>query len=125
MAVNRYTSETDVEIKNYLPMGPEYHTRAKDYVDNLFVKAAGYDPDTVWSTASQIPWLLKQIALERAMELYAQDQRPDEFWTAQLEIRRMERMKYERNFDKRMILNGNINYENGDSGGRTARAFRV
>lgn len=125
----RYSSALDTEFDvHYKTMGEEYHDRAADYVDNIMVKQAGYDPDSVFAAdGSDIPWTLKQIAIYRAKELFAQTKTESEgdFWDQQYEKARRERIHLERSFDKRQIIIGSIDYETGDSGGSGRRNFRV
>lgn len=124
---SRYSSSRDVTSPQYEEMGDEYHTKSGDWVDQKYVQDAGYDPDTLFASV-EIPWRLKQIALHRAQELYAQDSqqtRNTEYWMNQERIHSQERWRLEREWDNRMLLRGNVNYETPNSGGMSGSRARV
>ena len=125
--MSRYATALDVaENPHFANMGDEWHDKAEEYVDNVFVKAAGYSPDAVITTGSP-PWLLKQIAIYRAMELYSQASTNDEddFWANQARMAMQERRRFEKRFDRRVLVMGDTEYSDGEAGGASAERMRV
>ena len=129
--MSRYSSNADVFVAHFSEMPAEYHEAAADYVDNLHVKAGGEDPTTLFDTDDvSVPWLLKKIALYRAMELYAQasQMRADDsdFWANQERVWRNERKAHEMRFDSSMLRRDtDVDYLSPDSGGASIRKWRV
>ena len=105
-------------------MGSEWHDEAKDYVDNMIIRPAGYDPDLL---PSPTPYLIKQISLNYAMERYALSRmrQVGDFWEQQYNAVRDNRIGLERRVNVTIFYEYIEEDDKGRQGGATARLYRV
>ena len=122
--MTNYTNNADVNVDHYDGMSSSYHEAAKDYVDNMLIRSAGYDPDDM---PTPTPYIIKQISRAYAMEMYAQSRvrQTGDYWSEQHQTMRDMRISFERRFNPTTVFEYLEEKGRGRQGGSSARVFRV
>ena len=119
-----YTGPQNVNQKNYENMEDTFHEDAKEYIDNMLIRPADYDPDDM---PTPVPYIIVQISLNYAMEQYAlsRSRSPGDYWDMQFNALQTQRISFERRFNPTVHFDSIEERDPGRMGGATARTYRV
>ena len=119
-----YTGPQDINKKNYDQMEDSFHEDAKEYIDNMLIRPADYDPADM---PDPVPYIIAQISINYAMEQYALSRMraPGDYWDLQHQAIQSSRISFERRFNPTVHFSNIEEKDKGRMGGVSARTYRV